>query len=88
MDEQAFREQARREGFEDPTLVDWAAGTVNGSHAHAFDCSILVLAGELTVATDAAEKTYQAGDSFQMARDKPHAERVGPDDVKMLIARK
>ncbi len=88
MDERAFREHAERDGYQDPALVDWAADTVNETHAHVYDCALFVLSGELTLATDDGEKTYRAGDTALMARDRRHAERVGPNGVKLLVARK
>ena len=88
MDEQGYRERARREGFEEPSLLDWEAGTFNETHSHACDCSLFVLSGEITIATDDGETTYRAGGTCLLTRDTPHTERVGPNGVAFLVARR
>ena len=88
MEEQTFREQARQEGYADPVVVEWAGGTFNDTHAHAYAAWILVLSGAMTVTTPERESTCGAGHTERLERGTPHSEQVGPDGVRFLAARK
>ncbi len=88
MDEQAFREQVKRDGYGEPELIEWDAGTVNDTHTHDFAATIYVLSGEITVATDEEDRTCRAGDTGSLGTGVPHTERIGPDGVTFLVARK
>ncbi len=88
MDEQSFREQARREGYADPISVEWVADTFNDTHTHDVRCSILVLAGEMSLTTGDRCVTCRAGETAVLPRNVPHTERAGPEGVKFLVARR
>jgi quercetin dioxygenase-like cupin family protein len=87
MDETAFRAEQARRGRTEFHLRDWAPGTVNDTHTHDFAAAVLVLAGEITVETEAGTTTCRAGDTFALDAGVPHTERVGPDGVRFLSAR-
>jgi len=89
MDEQTFRDTAARDGYAEPVIVEWDADTFNDSHTHDFAARIFVLAGEMTVVCeDGDTRTCRTGDSNELAAEVRHSERIGPDGVRFLVARK
>lgn len=87
MDIDNFRAEIARRGGAEPVEVAWGPGTVNERHTHDFSASLLVLEGEMTVATDGAERRCRAGDRFSLDAGVPHSERVGAAGVRFLVAR-
>lgn len=88
MDERTFRDEASRDGYADPVLIEWEAGTFNDTHTHEFAARIFVLSGEMTVKTPERETTCGGGDSEGLEFGVPHSERIGPEGVRFLVARK
>ncbi len=88
MDEAQYRQQLAEQGYGEPSLVEWDAGTVNDTHSHEFSASILVLDGEITVTLADGTVTCGPGDTFALAAGIPHAETVGLEGVRFLAGRK
>ena len=88
MTEQEFRDAASRDGYDAPTQVDWEAGLVNEDHTHEFSVRIFVLSGELKVVCSDRTSICHAGDNDALEAGIMHAEYVGTDGVKFLVARK
>jgi quercetin dioxygenase-like cupin family protein len=87
MDRDAFVSALRAEGFTELVLVTRDAGEL-GTHTHPFEAKALILAGEIHIRADGAERVYRPGDTFHPAADAPHTERYGPQDVQHLVARR
>ena len=88
MDDQSFADVLRREGFGEIEIGEKPANHRSSEHAHQFDVSALVLDGAITLICDGRERTYAAGDRFDMAAGKPHIEAVGPQGVRYLVGRR
>jgi len=88
MDEQTFRDQAKRDGYADPVMIEREGGDFIESHAHDFSARILVLSGEMTVQTPEREFTCRVGEAGRVERGVSHSEQTGPDGVCFLVARK
>jgi quercetin dioxygenase-like cupin family protein len=88
MDESVFREHLARDGFEKVGIVEWEADKVSGKHVHDFDAFGMLLEGGMTVETDAAAMVCQPGDTFKIAANTPHTEKVGKDGARVLIGRR
>jgi len=88
MDNQAFEDALRREGFGEIEIGEKPANHRASEHAHQFDVSALVLSGAITLTCDGQERTYAAGDRFDMAAGKSHIEAVGPQGVRYLVGRR
>ncbi|MDP6353193.1 MAG: cupin [Alphaproteobacteria bacterium] len=88
MDESSFRQEVTAQGYGDPAVVEWAPGTVNEMHDHDFGATLLVISGDITVATEAGTTTCRAGERFALEAGVAHAETVGAEGVRFLIGRK
>jgi len=64
------------------------ANAVNPEHAHEFDARLLVLEGEMTIASEGKERTYRAGDTFAMTAGCRHTEHSGVEGVRYLAGRR
>lgn len=88
MDNQAFKEALRRDGFGEIEIGEKPANHRTSEHAHQFDVSALVLNGAITLICRGQERTYAAGDRFDMAAGTLHVEAVGPQGVRYLVGRR
>ena len=61
---------------------------VNPTHTHEFDAQLLILGGEMTILRDGVAHTYRQGDTCEMPAGTVHEERVGPEGVRYLAARR
>ena len=72
-----FEARARARGFDEvlERKRNWPPSALLDDHAHAFEVKALVVRGEmwLTVADDT--RHLRPGDTFELERDVPHAER-------------
>jgi quercetin dioxygenase-like cupin family protein len=57
-------------------------------HDHDFGATLLVISGDITVATEAGTTTCRAGERFALEAGVAHAETVGAEGVRFLIGRK
>ncbi len=88
MERDEFIDALKREGFaEVVTVMRDPNGTLD-DHAHPFEAKALVLHGELTIRTAAAENLYKTGDVFHLQANESHSERFGPEGVQYLVGRK
>ena len=88
MDRTLFESRARQEGYQEPLEREMAANLVNPSHTHEFDAQLLILGGEITILRDGAAHTYREGDTCEVIAGTMHEERVGPEGVRYLAARR
>ena len=83
-----FELELREQGYADVVDRHMEANAVNPEHVHEFDARLLVLEGEMTITRDGDERTYRAGDTFEMTAGCRHAERCGPGGAKYLAGRR
>jgi quercetin dioxygenase-like cupin family protein len=83
-----FESKLRSDGFDEVLNRELTAGESNTEHAHPFEVRALVLAGEIRLTCDGAERVYREGDVFVMAAGKAHHERVGPAGVRYIAGRR
>ena len=88
MDRRVFESRAREEGYQEPLEREMAANLVNPTHAHEFDAQLLILGGEMTILRDGVAHVYRQGDTCEMPAGTVHEERVGPEGVRYLAARR
>jgi hypothetical protein len=85
---QAFEERAHASGFDEVVERDWPALYETGSHMHPFEVQALVVRGEFWLTVGDQTRHLRAGDTFELQRDIPHAERYGPDGATYWVARR
>ena len=89
MNEAQFKQDLTDNGYGAAEVIEREAGYNNDMHTHDFGASVLVLEGEITVTvTDGDTTTCHAGDTFALGADIEHSEHIGPDGLRLLIARK
>jgi quercetin dioxygenase-like cupin family protein len=87
-DFEAFKAQALARGFDEVLLREWAPGLVLDTHTHPFEVSARVVRGGLVLSCGDESRQLRAGDSFELARDRPHAEHYGPEGATFWVARR
>jgi quercetin dioxygenase-like cupin family protein len=88
MDQTAFETELRAEGYAEIVDRRMEPGALNPEHSHEFDARLLILEGAMTIASEGAERTYRAGDTFAMTAGCLHAEQCGPEGVRYLAGRR
>ncbi|MBS3998626.1 MAG: AraC family ligand binding domain-containing protein [Hydrogenophaga sp.] len=83
-----FRSQALSEGFDEVLEREWAPLAELDTHTHPFAVKARVSRGEMWLTVGERTQHLVAGDSFELARDVPHAERYGPDGAAYWVARR
>lgn len=66
MEQEHFRAQLIREGFENLVLVERAPNGSIDDHAHSFEAKALILHGEIRIHTEGGERIYRVGDIFHL----------------------
>ncbi|MDX1709675.1 MAG: hypothetical protein R3316_00895 [Rhodovibrionaceae bacterium] len=88
MDESAFEEQLRKDGYDEILRKDLQPDGHLGEHDHDWDVHGLVLAGEFTITTVEGSKTYREGETFFLSANMPHEEGQGPEGARLLLGRR
>ncbi|MGE0257945.1 MAG: cupin domain-containing protein [Alphaproteobacteria bacterium] len=88
MDRTAFEDGLRGTGYGEIVDRRMEPNSVNPTHAHEFDARLLVLEGAMTIAAEGGERTYRAGDTFEMQAGCRHSETAGPDGARYLAGRR
>lgn len=83
-----FEAGAKAQGFDEVLERKWAPDTVLETHVHPFDANALVVAGEMWLTVGADTRHLLAGDTFELARNIPHAERYGREGATYWVARR
>ena len=73
MNRAEFETELSTQGYGEIVDRRMEVNAVNPEHAHEFDAQLLVLEGEMTIASGGEERTYRAGDTFAMAAAIPPA---------------
>lgn len=88
LDFEDFRAQAVNEGFDEVIERRWPAGTVLDTHTHPFALQALVVDGEMWLSVGPETRHLAVGDTFELAREVPHAERYGEHGACYWVARR
>ena len=88
MDENAFRELLTGQGYTETEEFVMEPNAFNDTHTHDRDAYSVVLEGEITLTTEAGGRTHRVGDTCTLAAYAPHAEKAGPDGVRLLVGLK
>lgn len=83
-----FAAVARAQGYDEALERDWASQTVLDVHTHPFAFQALVVRGEMWLTVDDVTRHLVPGDPFELERERPHAERYGPDGATYWVARR
>lgn len=83
-----FEAAARARGFDEVLERQWAPGTVLDTHTHPFSVEARVVQGEMWLSCGEQTRHLRPGDSFELARDVPHAERYGTEGATYWVARR
>jgi AraC-like ligand binding domain len=83
-----FEADARARGFDEVLERQWAAGTVLDTHTHPFAVQARVVQGEMWLTVGEGTRHLRAGDTFELDRELPHAERYGSAGATYWVARR
>lgn len=83
-----FEAEARAAGFDEILQRHWDANLVLDTHRHPFEVKAVVAQGEVWLNDGECIRHLQAGDSFELERGAPHAERYGPQGAVFWVARR
>ena len=84
---ESFTQQALAEGFDEVLVREWPADVLLDTHTHPFGVSAYVAKGEYWLTVGEQVQHLQAGDTFRLERDVPHAERYGAQGATVWVAR-
>jgi predicted exporter len=88
LDFEDFRRDSLAAGFDEVLERHWPPHTVLETHTHPFSVQAVVTQGEMWLSCGDDTRHLQAGDTFQLARDVPHAERYGAEGATYWVARR
>ena len=85
---ESFKARKLGEGCDEVLIREWAPGFSNEPHTHPFDTDAVVVEGEYWLTRDNQITHYEAGDTFQVARDVLHSEQYCPSGAVFWAARR
>ncbi len=85
---EVYKAQALAAGFDEVLVREWKPGQVIATHTHDFDVSARVVRGDVLLVCGEKQRHLHAGDSFELARETPHAEHYGSEGATFWVARK
>jgi len=88
MDRTTFENGLRDEGYAEVIDRRMQPREVNPTHAHEFDARLIILEGAMTIASEDGERSYRAGEIFEMLAGRRHSETAGPDGVRYIAGRR
>ncbi len=88
MDRTAFEAGLREGGYGEVVDRRMEPHEVNPTHAHEFDARLLVLEGAVRITSDGAERTYRAGEIYEMPAGRRHSETAAPEGARYLAGRR
>ena len=83
-----FSASARSQGFDETVERQWKPDTEVGTHTHGFAVKALVVQGEMWLSVGERTLHLLPGDTFQLDREVPHAERYGHQGATYWAARR
>ena len=76
------------QGFDEVLERQWKPLTVVDTHTHPFAAKALVVGGEMWLTVGGNTRHLRAGDTFELEREEPHAERYGSEGATYWVARR
>ena len=83
-----FESDARARGFDEVVERKWPPLTVLDTHTHSFAVEALVVQGEMWLTVGDNTRHLLPGDTFELEREVPHAERYGSEGATYWVARR
>jgi hypothetical protein len=83
-----FQRNARAQGYDEVFARRWPANAVIEVHSHPFAVKALVTEGEMWLTVGDATRHLKIGDTFELDRGVPHAERYGAEGATYWVARR
>jgi len=83
-----FETAARAQGFDEITERRWEPEVTIDTHTHPFSVMAVVVQGEMWLTVGDSTRHLRPGDSFELERDVPHAERYGVEGATYWVARR
>lgn len=83
-----FEARALSQGFDEVLERRWEPRTVIDTHVHPFAVKALVVGGEMWLTEGEDTRHLKPGDTFELDRAAPHAERYGDDGAVYWVARR
>ena len=83
-----FEADALAQGFDEVAERQWPQAQIVPEHTHPFSVKALVVQGEMWLTVGETTRHLQSGDTFELARAVPHAERYGPEGATYWAARR
>ena len=88
MTEEEFRQELKERGYGEPEFMEAEPGPLKELHTHDQTQMVLVLSGEFIMMNDNGLTTYGPGDCYENAAGTLHTEQIGPNGVKVFLAKK
>ncbi len=88
MTEEEFRQELEQRGYGTPEIMEAGPGPLKELHTHDQSQLVLVLSGEFIMINDGGFTTYGPGDWYEHVAGTLHTEQIGPNGVKVLLAKK
>jgi len=85
---ESLRLQALIEGFDEALEREWPPLTLLDMHTHPFAAKAVVTCGEMWLTVGDLTRQLRPGDTFEIERDVPHAERYGAEGATYWVARR
>jgi quercetin dioxygenase-like cupin family protein len=85
---EAFSASTRAQGFDEIVERQWKPDTALDTHTHHFAVKALVVQGEMWLRVGDDTRHLLPGDTFELEREMPHAERYGTDGATYWAARR
>jgi cupin domain len=85
---EAFKADARAQGFDEVLERQWPPSTVLEQHTHPFSVRARVVRGEMWLTVGDDVRHLRAGDEFTLDSDIPHSERYGSEGTTYWVARR
>lgn len=82
-----FESALTKDGFS-VNVVEFAPGTINADHSHAWEARLLITNGEIFITVDGSELLYTVGDVFALPANSPHSEVIGSSGVTFIAGRR
>ena len=84
---QEFESASLAEGFDEVVPRAWPAANVQPTHTHPFAVKAMVAEGEMWLTVGDETRHLTPGDTFELDRHQPHAERYGEAGATYWAAR-
>jgi quercetin dioxygenase-like cupin family protein len=88
MNRTEFETECHAQGYHEIVDRKMDPNATNPEHSHEFDARLLILEGEMTIASEGKQRTYRVGDSFTMIARCRHTEQSGSQGARYLAGRR